>query len=281
MRLRPLLACVIGCLAVAGTLPAGAQPPDEGMFEEAVVQSEADELETDRDSFTPATTTAGAGRWIVEAAHTFIDNRRVAETHSWPELLVRYGIGDWLELRGGWNYEIGGAGNPATGNVPSEFDGAAGLETEQRMFYGLKARLTKQAGWLPQAAVIVHGLTPTGGESTDTHVSTTGVVGWTLPNGWTWDSALRFSTESAEEDRFNVWAPSTVLKVPVGSRWKVHAEYFGVLTDHRADETVQHFFSPGAHVLVTPNLELGFRVGWGLNQESPNFFVNSGLGWRF
>jgi hypothetical protein len=96
-----------------------------------------------------------------------------------------------------------------------------------------------------------------------------------------WDTAIRYSTGSFEEDDFNVWAPSTVLKVPVGERWKVHAEYFGIFSNGRADESVQQFFSPGAHYLITPNFEIGVRVGWGLNDEAPNFFSNAGLGWRY
>lgn len=96
-----------------------------------------------------------------------------------------------------------------------------------------------------------------------------------------WDSAIRYSTSSEEEDDFNVWSPSTVLKVPIGERWNAHVEYFGVFSDGRADETVQHFFSPGLHFTATPNLELGFRVGWGLNDEAPNFFSNAGVGWRY
>src|SRR5262245_51228429 len=37
-------------------------------------EGEPDEIETDRDSFTPATTLAGRGRLIVESAYSFIDN---------------------------------------------------------------------------------------------------------------------------------------------------------------------------------------------------------------
>src|SRR5262249_28855880 len=61
-----------------------------------------DAIETDRDSFTPATTTAGRGRLIVESAYSFLDNRGVPETHSFPELLCRYGLTERLELRLGW-----------------------------------------------------------------------------------------------------------------------------------------------------------------------------------
>lgn len=72
-----------------------------------------------------------------------------------------------------------------------------------------------------------------------------------------------------------------MLKVPFGEHWKAHVEYFGVFSGGRSDETVQHFFSPGMHYLVTPNFEIGTRVGWGLNREAPNLFSNVGLGYRF
>ena len=35
------------------------------------------------------------------------------------------------------------------------------------------------------------------------------------------------------------------------------------------------------HYLVTPNVELGVRVGWGLNEPVGRFFSNVGFGWRF
>jgi hypothetical protein len=32
---------------------------------------------------------------------------------------------------------------------------------------------------------------------------------------------------------------------------------------------------------VTENLEVGVRVGWGLNDQTPRFFSNVGFGWRY
>jgi hypothetical protein len=286
MDRRLLALAALGWLAVCPATPSLAQdfPYSEPLGMESLGEGEPeeeDEIETDRDSFTPATTLAGCGRVIVEAAHTFVDNRTVPETHSFPELLVRYGASDWLELRIGWNYEVGGAGSPVSGNVPDDFEEGDELEREHRLLYGVKAWMTEQEGWRPESVVILQGFTPTGGEATDTQLAASYVFGWALPNRWVWDSAIRYSTGSLEEDRFDVWAPSTVLKIPVGERWKVHAEYFGVFTSNRADETVQQFASPGAHYLVTSNLEIGVRVGWGLNDEAPNFFSNAGLGWRY
>lgn len=240
-----------------------------------------EELETDRDSFTPAPTLAGNGNWIFESAYSLVDNRRVYETHSLPELLLRRGITDRLELRFGTNYEVGGAGNPISANVPNDLPDEPVLEEEANVSYGLKYGLSRQAGWIPQSAIMIMGFSPVAGEATQTDMSLTYVGGWTFANRWMFENAMRYSTSGFEEDRFNVWAPSTVLKIPVGERWKAHIEYFGVFSDGRERETTQHFISPGAHILIRPKLELGSRFGWGLNEDAPNFFINIGGGIRF
>ncbi|MGE0759635.1 MAG: transporter [Pirellulaceae bacterium] len=278
------LGVVVGMAFSCMPLSAQAPPWETESATPALAEAEPaerDEIETDRDSFTPATSTAGFGETIFEAAHSFIDNRQVPDTHSFPELLIRHGANDWLELRVGWNYEVGGAGSPVSGNVPSDFDDEPELERSSRLLYGMKLWFSRQENWLPQSAVILQGYSPTTGELTHSDFSASYVFGWTLPNRWTWNSAVRYSTGQFEEDDFNVWAPSTVLKIPVGERWKTHVEYFGVFTQGRQDESVQHFFSTGGHYLITSNLEIGCRVGWGLNHDAPDFFSNAGLGWRF
>ncbi len=223
----------------------------------------------------------GRRRIVIESAYSFIDNRNVPETHSLPEVVARYGISDMIELRLGFNFEVGGAGNPISGNVPDDLEDEPHLERETRILYGTKVWFSQQDNGMPESSVIVQGFTPTSGMITDTHLSATYVFGWKLSHDWVWDSALRYSTGNIEDDRFNVWSPSTVLKVPIGEKWKVHAEYFGVFTEGRARENVQHYFSPGAHYLVMPDLEVGIRVGWGLNEQTPNFFANVGCGYRF
>jgi hypothetical protein len=240
-----------------------------------------DEIETDRDSFTPSTKVVGRGRLVIESAYSFIDNQTVPETHSLPELVSRYGLNEWFELRFGYNYEVGGAGNPISGNVPDDLEQEPEIEEEARLLYGGKAWVSEQDSWIPESSIILQGFTPTSGKETATSFSTSYVFGWKLRNNWVWDSAMRHSISSFEGDHFNVWSPSTVLKVPMGERWKAHAEYFGVFTEGREKESTQHFFSPGLHYLFTPDLEIGIRVGWGLNDQAPNFFANVGGGIRF
>src|SRR5262245_32872840 len=163
--------------------------PEMGTAEGA---EEEDEIETDRDSFTPATTTAGYDRLIIESAWSFIDNRDVPETNSFPELIARYGVNDWLELRLGWNYEVGGASNTISGDAgESEEPSEVGLEEDSKILYGLKVGLTSQYDLRPQSAVILQASTPTSGEDTATQMFATYVAGWELSNRWKWDSAIR------------------------------------------------------------------------------------------
>lgn len=256
------------------------QEPELGEVRE-VEDPFAEHIETDRDSFTPSTRTVEAGRWIVESSYSFIDNRDTAETHSLPELLLRYGISDWIELRLGGNYEVGGEGADVSGGTAKEQFESGGIARETQVLYGLKARLTEQHGWLPESSVIVQGHTPMSGPDPATAFTLGYVAGWELPGEWKLDSAIRYGADKEKDDRFEQWSPSIVLRKTIAERWNVHAEYFGHFSQDRADHFAKHFVSPGVHYLITPDIEIGVRVGWGLSDAAARFFSNAGLGWRF
>lgn len=259
----------------------------ESFTGERIGQEGAEEIETDRDSFTPTTTLTPRRRFIFEAAYSFVDNRGVKETHSFPEALLRYGLTERVELRLGWNAEIGGAGSEVSGagsGAVNKHHHNDEVEREETLSYGAKFRLTDQRRLAPRSVVLVQGFTPTGGSagtSTATAFIATYAAGWTLPNDWQFDAAMRYGLDSAEGDRFSQWAPSAVLRVPLGERWAAHVEYFGLMTSGRERNATKHFLSPGVHFLPTPDFELGVRLGWGLNDQSARFFANAGFGWRF
>ena len=240
--------------------------------------SSREELETDRDSFTFAPTTAGAATSILESSYSFIDNRLGPETHSVPEVLVRRGIGEKVEARLGFNYEAGGSGTVSG----SEF-GGEDIETEEesRVVYGTKVETTDQDGWLPRSAAVLQGYTPVYGPSNKTTFVVGESFGWRVASGWEWTSAMRYGTGFEEKDSFNQWAPSSVVKIPVGERWSLHAEYFGIFTSEKEIPLNIQYASFGGHVLATEDLEIGLRVGWGLNETTPAFFANLGVGLRY
>jgi len=251
-----------------GERPEGAEAPEKP------------ELETDRDAFTPATSTVGYQLTTFESSYSFIDNKNVADTHSLPELLIRYGVSDRIELRFGWNYEVGGAGDVVSGAEGAEAF-AGGVERDSQLLYGIKFATSEQAGWIPRSAVILQGFTPTSGEAPATDVTVGYALGWEFANKWRIDSSMRYGTEHGTRDAFNQWAPSVVLRMPLTERWQTHVEYFGVFSQGAERDFSRAFISPGMHYLLTENLELGIRLGWGITEDAPNSFTNVGFGYRF
>jgi hypothetical protein len=237
--------------------------------------------ETDRDSFTPSTKTVEAGRWILESAYSFIDNRRTKERHSFPEFIARYGLGERVELRLGWNYEVGGGSSSISANAGGESFFPDGLARESEISYGLKLAVTEQSRWRPESALIIAAFTPTSGEETATQLVLTYVFGWEFANEWKLDSSIRFSADSERGDRFEDWAPSIVLKKSFREKWDAHIEYFSIFTRNKEQDRSVHYISPGLHYLLNEDTEIGVRVGWGLNDQSADFFVNAGIGLRF
>jgi hypothetical protein len=286
--LRTVLRLILALAAIFMMASSGVSQDFDGRFAEAVEGNpgatgpdvEEERLETDRDSFTPATTLVGQGRSMLESSYSFIENRDAANSHSFPELLTRVGVTDWLELRLGWNYETGGGGAVSGSEVGGNEDTASG-ETETKVLYGVKIALSEQDDWLPRSALIAHAATPTSGSNTATQFVAAYVAGWTLPNRWNLDGSLRYVAANEEGDHFDQWAPSIVLKVPLSERWNAHAEYFGIFSQRQTNDVNGQYFSPGLHYLISPDCEIGTRVGWGLNDDAAAFFSNVGLGIRF
>jgi hypothetical protein len=238
-----------------------------------------DVIETDRNSFTFARVAPGEGRLIVESSFSYISLTGVKTKYSFPELLMRYGIGDRFELRLGWNFETGRERVPSGGDIGGFFAANA----EQQIYYGFKTVVSKQSGWVPGSALLLQGHTPTGGPQSVSQLRTGYVVGWRLPNRWDVDAGFRFGTDKDEEGSYRLWAPSAVLKIPLtqNERWFTHVEYFGVITQGKANDTNMQFVDFGLHHLFTPNIEAGVIVAFGLHADGLNLVTNAGIGVRF
>jgi hypothetical protein len=61
----------------------------------------------------------------------------------------------------------------------------------------------------------------------------------------------------------------------------VHLEYFSTFTVGALDEETVPFFSPGTHYMLTDDLEIGLRIGWGMTRDAAAFFSDAGFGWRW
>ena len=239
------------------------------------------DLGTDRDAFTPCTHCVAPGTVLLEASHVYIDNLAGPPTNNYPESLFRIGATEWFEWRIGANYGVGSQGTVVTSVEVGEgrLDGTTLYESS--VLYGFKAAVSSQDGLLPGSCLIMEGSTPTFGDSFGTVPVATGVAGWELANGWRLDTALRYAYSEGLTAWFSRWTPSAVLRMPVSERVEVHAEWFGSFTTGAGEATSQPYVSPGFHVMLTRNLEMGLRVGWALASETAPFFSDAGLGWRW
>ncbi|MEW4570673.1 transporter [Tautonia sp. JC769] len=246
------------------------------------VEAREEFIETDRNSFTFAPFAPGRGRLIVESAYSYINIGDEGTKHSFPESILRYGVGDRLELRFGYNFETGPASEVAEGNIVSAF----GINAEQQVYYGAKYQLTRQRPdfrLMPHSAFLAQAHTPVGSIEGRSQMRLGYVWGWRLPNGWTLDQSVRFGTDREGEDGFALWAPSTVLRIPFGreKRWFTHVEYFSVMSQDKDGDFSKQFIDTGLHYLITPNFEVGSVVAFGINDQTQGVLVNVGFGVRF
>ena len=298
-RTRPSLVLwtLASCLVVATSTTAEAQewrPFASRLLQwpEPVREAEGDSesegegreefIETDRNSFTFAPFTPGRNRFIVESAYSYINIGSEGAKHSFPEAVFRYGVGDRLELRFGYNYELGRASEVAEGDIAGNF----GINAEQQVLYGFKYAVTRQKTefrYMPHSAFLAQAHTPIGSVEGQTQMRLGYAWGWVLPNGWTLDQAFRFGTDRERDDGYTLWAPSAVLRIPLGreKRWFTHVEYFGIMTQAKERDFSKQFIDTGLHYFITPNFEVGSVVAFGINDQTRGVFVNVGFGIRF
>ncbi len=249
-------------------------------------ESEAEErenfIETDRNAFTFSRLTTGRNVRVFESAYSFINIGSEGAKHSFPETLLRIGLTERFEARIGYNFETG----PETESAEGDVVGGFGANAEQQMLYGFKYQVTRRNReylLLPDSAFLLQGHTPIGSLEGQTQVRLGYSWGWELPRGLQFDQAIRFGTDREFDDRYNLWSPSAVLRIPLveSRRWFTQIEYFSIMSDGREIDFSKQFIDTGLHYLPTPNLEIGSVVAFGINEQTRGIFVNFGFGYRF
>jgi hypothetical protein len=200
-------------------------------------------------------------------------NNASRDLQTFPELLLRYGLGERYELRlfaSGWNVR----------KIDNKTE-----ENFSDITIGSKIELLPANGNWAISSVLVDVSLPTGatGETNDYVIPKVLYLGGyqlTERFGLTYNigpSLITFKEAGERETRWDL-NYSLALSATVRPDISVFAEVYGAViegsTRNRSDVQV------GTTIMVAPLVQLDFRVGAGLTSASPDWFTGAGLAFR-
>lgn len=236
-------------------------------------------IETDRHEFTPSVLVVPKGMIQFESGYSFFKGGDET-AHALPELLVRYGLTDNIELR--FRY-----------NEVWEF-GEENRKGSEDLRIGTKLRLNDQYRLIPEASLILTLTAPTGSDDWtigETEFAADYVFGWEISDkaeiygstGIATDGIgdFDFLPEAADGD-FVVFSESISIGYEFSERITGYSEFFGLFTHGYGDnEDNQVYYNMGMDYYFTDDFLIDFRVGTGLTSDSSDFFCGVGGGFRF
>ena len=244
-------------------------------------------IETERHDFTQSAVTVGRGvvQWEGGYSYFYKDTEEEIESaHTFPEMLLRVGLSEDIEVRLRWNYAW------------QFIDEAHDRIGSEDLRYSLKLQMTRQrcCGCLPTSALELRGSAPTGGEAFTTEQAEFGldyIYQWELAEGVTFAGSTGFGTngfgdfglipEEPTEDHFIAMSQSAVLGLELGECDTIYLEWYGIFSDGLEHEFVVSVFNIGIDHYLTDDFVLDVRVGLGLTDDSDDFFAGVGGGYRF
>ncbi|HEY9420173.1 MAG TPA: transporter [Thermoanaerobaculia bacterium] len=264
MRIRCLLATLAG-LALA--VPTNAQD----------LSGLPDPLVADRPDFTESTQTIAPGHVQVEGGVTF-SRFGDEESQSLGEILVRIGASERWEGRLG----IGSYGRTDPG-----FDGAETISGYQDPFVGIKVRLNEsdpnlRAPGLPAASLLFSTTIPAGDDEVtadEWQPQAKLLLAWSLP-WFSLSSNLIYGYPVDGDERFHQFGATLSAGFSLTDRVGMFVETFGFNKESENGSSTQ-YIDGGVTFSVFNDLQLDARIGFGLDDPSPNWFAGIGAAVRF
>lgn len=242
-------------------------------------------LQTDRPDFGAATTAVGRGRAVLETGYTLFHDRSQGELftgHSYPDAVLRIGMfTDWFEFRIGQTFSNFKT-TPGVAGVPTREDGA------QDLYLCVKFALTEQKGCLPETAMMLQSLVPTGSDELTAGQmlpAVTYLFGWDFgETRWGLSGFFEAARLPDDSDHYYVQvAQGMNLRYQCTRRFAIFTEWVGLYPASAIDPGIgpQHYIHPGVLYLVSNNIQLDAHVFIGINEHAIDFFGGPGLSLRF
>lgn len=224
---------------------------------------------TDRPNVTDAVALLPTGTFQVELGYfreSSNDGDLVNRTS--PNINIKYGLTEWIELRVLTNYLNSNADTPA-GEIE-----ASGLTP---IAISPKVRLLETESWLTNVTLSTNFILPSTGaeEFQNDHLNVGyrlllennfGSLNWSHGIGTDWD-----------DDTDASWSYSSALGTSFAQDWGTFIEIYGtfgngILPTHGANAGILY--------LLTTDIQLDASFGIGLNDNTPDFFASFGFAWR-
>lgn len=264
MRIRCWLATLAG-LALA--VPTSAQD----------LSGLPDPIVADRPDFTESTLTIPSGHYQIESGVTF-SRFGEEESQSFGEVLVRIGAGERVEARLG----IG-----SYTRIDPGFDGADTISGYEDPFIGFKVRLNESDPNLrppghPAVSLLFSTSVPVGDDeltADEWQPETKLLLAWDLP-WFSLSSNLIYGYPVDGDERFHQFGATLSAGFSLTDRMGMFVEIFGFNKESVNGSSTQYIDS-GVTFSVFNDLQLDARIGFGLDDPSPNWFAGVGAAVRF
>lgn len=219
------------------------------------------------------------GRVQIEGGYSFVSDTiggAGATQHTVPDLLLRVGLTERLEVRVGWPGWV----STTYGGSLSASSSTDTLEPNVGFMYDL----WRQDGWVPQTAVLA--AVPITLEGNPFSMSGLQPLSqmlycWYLTDRLTAGGATGVALFRVSGDNFVQWQQSLNLDYLLTDRVGTFAEWEVLIDSGSDDDGAGHLLGGGFSLLWTDSLQVSWRAGLGLNDRAPDFLTDIRFAYRF
>ncbi|MEN6497617.1 MAG: transporter [Thermoguttaceae bacterium] len=219
------------------------------------------------------------GRVQLEGGYTFVHDRITGtnvDQHILPDMLLRIGLTERLELRLGW-----------PGYVSTHYDDALGAYSTSETLnpsIGFMLDLFPQDGWRPQTAIqaaVPISLDGNPLTMASTQPLTEVLYCWYPRDRWTVGGSTGVGLIELAGDHFAQLEQTLNVDYLLTDRIGTFMEWSVVIDQGSAEDGSQHLLSLGTSFLWTEALQVSWRAGLGLNERAPDFLTGIRFALRF
>jgi hypothetical protein len=249
-------------------------------------------ISTDRPTFTDANTVVPRRRLQFESGFTFnnhVSGSARSTLYDLPELAMRYGLANRVEFRTYW---LGQTWIQTQSRPNGPWLKSGGLSD---MEVGFKWQLLvsdKERKWIPTTALITSIIAPTGGASIlgahTVEPFADLIYGWSLNDKLTLAGSTGFQNmpithlgPRGRSGSFQRYHQSLVAFYSVNKKTTLFYEWYVWTFTNADDNRPLHFMDAGVLYLLSPDMQLDFRTGFGLSGRPGDFFTGAGYSVRF